>query len=97
LILFHILDPDEIELPFRGLVRFEDPESQAKLLADPGRLQQDYRERIRKFIESFRSGALEIGADYVQIQTSEPLDRVLAHYLANRRKSQAGRSLPAGR
>ncbi len=97
LILFHILDPDEIELPFRGLVRFEDPESQAKLLADPGRLQQDYRERIRKFIESYRSGALEIGADYVQIQTSEPLDRVLAHYLANRRKSQAGRSLPAGR
>lgn len=97
LILFHILDPDEIELPFRGSVRFRDPESQGELLTDPGRLLEDYQERIQAFIQTYRDGAVEIGIDYVLLRTSDPLDRALAAYLAGRRSLLAGRRFaPAG-
>lgn len=88
LILFQVLDPDEVELPFKGLVRFRDPESQSELLTDPGRLQDEYRRKMQGFIGAYRDGAVEIGVDHVFMTTSEPLDQALATYLANRHKSQ---------
>ncbi len=91
LILFQILDPDEIELPFRGSLRFRDPESQSELLTDPGRLLREYQEHIRGFIQTYRDGAVEIGIDHVLLRTTDALDRALAGYLASRRKSQGGR------
>jgi len=96
LILLQVLDPDEIELPFRGVVRFHDPESQDELLTDPGRLQDEYRRRMDAFVQAYRNGAAEIGVDYVLLRTSEPLDRALAHFLANRRRFQTGRKHSSG-
>ena len=98
---WHVLDtlmsryelPDEIDLPFRGLVRFRDSESDVELLTDPGRLLDEYRGRIQGFIDSYSNGALEIGVDHVLLRTSDPLHLALAGYLAGRKKSQAGHRL----
>jgi uncharacterized protein (DUF58 family) len=93
LILFHILDDDEVQLPFRGVVRFKDPESGREILTDPGRLHEEYQKQIEDFQAKYRNGATEVGADYIFLKTSDPLDRALAHFLANRKKFQSGRRL----
>jgi uncharacterized protein (DUF58 family) len=90
LIVFHVLDPDEIELPFRGFYRFEDPETHSALQTDPGRLREEYSRRMQEFIQTYREGATEIGIDYLLLQTNEPLDRALASYLAGRKRMLSG-------
>jgi uncharacterized protein (DUF58 family) len=97
IILLHVMDPDELDLPHRGLARFEDPETKQQILTDPGRLQEDYKRRIEAMIQEYRDGSTEAGMDYLLLKTTDPLDRALAHYLALRKKTQAGSrtNLPA--
>ena len=83
-ILFHILDEAEVTFPFDGLVDLEDPETgQIERVDGPG-ARQDYQEALEDLRELYRKECLNMGADYVPIDTSMPFDKALLEYLSQR-------------
>lgn len=85
-IVFHLLDRDELEFPFTDLSLFEDLEEDIRLLTDPRGIQSAYREAIRSLIEEYRKSCASFQVDYSLLPTSLGLDRALVRYLAWRGK-----------
>lgn len=82
-IVFHILDRAEIELPFDGNILFEDlEEPNLKVTADPQTIRQVYRGVVDEFIDRVRKECHAGMIDYQLIPTSTPLDRALVSYLS---------------
>ena len=84
-ILFHILDEAEVNFPFRGLVEFEEPESQTRMTVDATGIRQDYLDQIEEFRETYRRECFKSGVDYVPLDTSMQFDRALMEYLISRK------------
>jgi uncharacterized protein (DUF58 family) len=81
-ILFHILDPQEIAPRFREpmlLVDMENPS--ASLEVSPEYARHEYRSKIDGHIEALSSKARSAGMDYFLMNTSRPLDEGLREYL----------------
>jgi uncharacterized protein (DUF58 family) len=85
-ILIHLLDHDEVTFPFKSLASFRDLETRAQVMTDPIRLRKVYLDRLGRFQESIKAGALSAGADYRFVDTSEPIELVLRDYLLYRRQ-----------
>ncbi len=84
LILFHVFDKAELEFPFRETVRFQDLETGELLQVDPAYVRDEYRRQIEEFVEIFRKGCADVGAEYVMTDTSVPYDYMLSRHLAKR-------------
>lgn len=82
--VFHIMDDDELDFPFTGSTRFEGLESDDALNCNPRALREGYLAALQHFLDEVRRRLAEITVDYALIRTSEPLDAVLARYLHNR-------------
>lgn len=82
--VFQILDPDELNFPFRGTCRFQGLEDASELLTQPNRIRTAYLEELRKLILTIRRSCERRQADYVLVDTSKPVDEVLIAYLLNR-------------
>jgi uncharacterized protein (DUF58 family) len=83
-IVFHVLDPFELEFPFNGLVEFEGLEKIPKLMARPREIRKTYLKQINDFITRMREGCERNNCHYLQINTATPLHEVLTGYLAFR-------------
>ena len=83
-VLFHILDPEEIEFPFDRLTMFEGLEEKIQLLADPRAMRAEYRRQVQLFLEQVKQVAAGHGMDYWLAETKYPLSQVLSGYLAYR-------------
>lgn len=83
-VVFHILDRDEVEFPFERMTMFEGLESMPELLVDPKSLREAYLAEINGFLEKVRRGCLAQRIDYVRVLTHQPLDVVLSSFLALR-------------
>jgi uncharacterized protein (DUF58 family) len=82
-IVFHLLDPAELELPFEGNILFEDLEElNLKVVADPRAIRNTYRDVVAEFINRMRKECHDSIIDYQLISTSTPLDQALASYLS---------------
>jgi uncharacterized protein (DUF58 family) len=85
-IVFHILDPDEIEFPFNDTATFVDMESGERLTTEPWEIGPVYRARLEAWRERYRSACRERLIDYVPLDTRTPFDRALLAYLEKRAK-----------
>ncbi|MEE8448555.1 MAG: DUF58 domain-containing protein [Thermodesulfobacteriota bacterium] len=85
-IVFHLLDRDELDFPFSEVTRFEDLEEDLKLLTDPREIRKTYLQAITSLIDTYRGGCGANSVDYVLLNTSTPLDRGLVSYLSWRDK-----------
>jgi uncharacterized protein (DUF58 family) len=84
-IVFHILDRDELQFPFHRLMQFEGLEQvDLKLRIDPEALRKAYLEEVGAFCRAIEHGCLGIRADYHRISTDQRLDARLAEYLVKR-------------
>jgi uncharacterized protein (DUF58 family) len=82
-IVFHLLDTAELELPFDGNVLFEDLEqANLKVTADPQAIRKVYRKVVNDFIEQMRKQCYESSIDYQLLSTATPLDHALVTYLS---------------
>ena len=82
-IVFHLLDRAELELPFDGNILFEDLEAaNLKVIADPRAIRKTYREVIEEFINHVRKECHDNSIDYQLLSTATPLDKALASYLS---------------
>ena len=83
-ILFHTLDPAELEFPFTGLVEFVGLEDIPKIQTRPGEIRKSYLRELAAYLDRFRTGCERNECHYVLVNTSYPLDEVLSGYLAFR-------------
>ncbi len=83
-LVFHVLDDDELDFPFTGPTRFEGLESLDHLNCNPRALREGYLDAIRQFLDRVRRDCARHMIDYALFRTSEPLDAALATYLSNR-------------
>ncbi|MFH1075072.1 MAG: DUF58 domain-containing protein, partial [Candidatus Firestonebacteria bacterium] len=83
-IVFHIMDYDEIEFPFSGLSRFEEMETNKEMLTLPDALRASYVKNVNNFIASWKMECRKMDIDYVLLNTAKPLDFALMSYLAKR-------------
>jgi uncharacterized protein (DUF58 family) len=82
-IVFHLLDPAELELPFDGNILFEDLEAASlQVIADPRAIRSAYRQVVQEFIARMRKECRDNTIDYQLISTTTPLDQALASYLS---------------
>jgi uncharacterized protein (DUF58 family) len=87
-VVFHVLDRDEVEFPFEKMTRFEGTEDpMGELLCDPRALRASYLEALEEFRRTVRAGCLAERIDYVPLDTGTPLDVALSGYLARRASS----------
>ena len=85
-IVFHILDPDEIDFPYDDTATFVDMETGARLTTEPWEIGTRYRERLAAWREHYRRAFREQRVDYVPLDTRTPYDRALLAYLEKRAK-----------
>lgn len=85
-VVFHVLDGDELRLPFEGPTRFEGLEAEVSLLADPGAVRAGYLEAIGRFLDTVRRGCLEGDIGYQLVDTARPPSEVLLSFLRGRQR-----------
>ena len=82
-IVFHLMDPAEIDLPFDGNILFEDLEAaNLEIIADPRSIRATYQQVVQEFIGDMRKQCHDSAIDYQLISTASPLDQALASYLS---------------
>ena len=86
-VLFHILDPQEVLPVLNGSAILIDLETNRKIEVVPEYTKTAYRAKIDAHIEQLRSRARGAGMDYQLLVTNQPLDNALREYLSLR---QAG-------
>lgn len=84
LIVFHLLDPAELRLPFDQPAMFEDLEAGERIPVVPEEARTRYVELVNDHIASLSRLLGESRIDYTQIDTSQPLDHALLEYLSRR-------------
>ena len=84
ILVFHVLDDDELDFPFSGPMRFEGLESDERLNCNPRALREGYLEAMRGFLDELRRNCARQTIDYTLIRTSQPLGASIAAFLSNR-------------
>ena len=83
-IVFHVLDPDEIAFPFERATRFEDLETSEEVMAVPSVVREHYLAQINGLIGQYKRELGACGIDYCLISTDQPLEIALLAYLSTR-------------
>jgi uncharacterized protein (DUF58 family) len=83
-IIFHILDPAELDFPFRDTTLFKGLEGLPEVLTEPYALRKAYQAEVSEFIRELKKGCQMINVDYVPLRTDQDLDTPLTSYLASR-------------
>ena len=86
-VLFHVLDNDELTFPFQGNTLFRGLEVDAELLTEPPALRKSYLEALAAFLKRVRRMCAADGIDYVLLNTGDHLDAGLSRYLASRQRA----------
>ena len=83
-LVFHILDPQEVAFEFDREAVYVDLESGERITTRPQELRPDYQERVRVWKDRLRQFCIEKRAEYVPLTTDQPYDRALLEYLSKR-------------
>jgi uncharacterized protein (DUF58 family) len=83
-IVFHVMDEEEVHFPYDGPVQFEDSESGETVTVDATGFREDYLKQLDEFREAYREGCNSLRIDYVPLDTSMPFDKALTEYLIQR-------------
>lgn len=91
-VVFHVLDPAEIDFDFRSVTLFKGLERYPEVLADPAALRAAYREEFGQYLLELEGTCRAANVDYLRIRTDQPLDLVLSTFLARRAGAGAYRA-----
>jgi len=90
-VVFHLLDPAEIELDFEEPATFLDAETGEAIPVVPEQVRAEYRERLERHVATLDRKLTGSRIDYQLLDTSKPLDYALYRYL-KLRQDVGGRS-----
>ena len=84
-ILFHVMDPAELQFPFRKILSFVDMETGERLQVDPRTVREAYLREVGAFVEMYRKECSDRKIEYALTPTDVPYDTMLLTYLARRK------------
>ena len=84
IVLYHVLDSDEIRFPFDDMTIFKDLEDKSEITTDAFSLRNEYLNRIKQMINTFRSALRKSGIDYLLANTSMPLEANIRSFFTRR-------------
>jgi len=91
-IVFHLVDPDELSFPFERLTRFRDVEGTETLVTNPAAIRQRYLDRMKTFLTQTRKICFERNISYELLRTDVPYEQALSAFLEKRgRVTKTGR------
>lgn len=76
-IVFHVMDPGELELEGPPEVRYEDPESGAAVIVRPREYRAVYRDTVGQAVHAWRGACRRSGIAYYHVRTDTPFGQVL--------------------
>src|SRR5579863_7440591 len=83
-VLFHVLDPEDVRPKLNGQSLLVDMETQQELKVTPDYAKKEYREKIDTHLADLRDRAQGAGMGYCLLMTDRPLDAALREYLTLR-------------
>ncbi len=87
-IVFHVLDPEELRFEFTAPEMFEDLESQDQLYVDPAAIRTEYLKRFGKHLEAVEAICARLGLTYHRMPTDSPLELALPEIVRVRMQSR---------
>jgi hypothetical protein len=91
LIVFHVLDPAELDFGFNDAQAFEDLESGEQMPVVPQSLRAEYQSLVKAHTDALQQKFSEVRVDYTLLNTSQPLDHALFRYLNGRARKMRSR------
>ena len=85
-IIFHILDDNEINFNFSGVTNFIDSEDGSNIKTDPRQIKKEYMKAVSEFCGTYKKECSKNNIDYLKVNTSETLEKSLIDYLIKRSK-----------
>ena len=88
IVVFHLLDHDELTFPYERLTRFRDMETSDEVMAAPLEVRDHYLSEIESLVSHYKRELGLVGIDYQLVDTSKSLDFALMSYLSTRSRRQ---------
>ena len=85
-LVFHILDPKELNLNYNERIVFEDFETKEIIEAEPWQISKSYKKEMNKFIKFYKNECSLNKIDYNLLLTNQNLDLALYQFLNKRKK-----------
>lgn len=85
-LVFHLVDPGERDLPTTGETRFMDPETGESLQVSVADMRRHYQQAVEDAVAEWTAKLTSRGIAYSTIGTDEPLSRALRFYLWKRQR-----------
>jgi uncharacterized protein (DUF58 family) len=85
--LFHLLDAAEIDLPYHGLIDFEDLETGERMEVEAELVRDAVKQSIQEFMQHYRKTCGDAHIDYHVLNTAQGFEKALIAYLANRMRT----------
>jgi uncharacterized protein (DUF58 family) len=83
-LVFHVMDDEELDFPFSGPTRFEGLEMPDYLNCNPRALRDGYLAALQAYLDEVRRECARNSCDYALVRTGDPLDAALATFLSKR-------------
>src|SRR5580658_5415177 len=84
MVVFQVLDPNELAFNFQSATLFEDAESQRDIYVDPNAARASYQRRLREHGEGVEAICRKLGAAFHRVVTDRPMDLALQDFLRSR-------------
>jgi uncharacterized protein (DUF58 family) len=85
-LVFHLLDPGERELPRVRDARFVDPETGDELPVSVADMRSEYRAAVERALREWRQALAPHGIEYVLVDTAQPMMHALRAFLRKRER-----------
>jgi uncharacterized protein (DUF58 family) len=83
-VVVHVLDPYELEFPFRGAVEFHGLEMQEFIAGRADEIRRTYLAEFGSYLDRIRRGCEEQGCQYLRVRTDRKWADVLTAFLGTR-------------
>jgi uncharacterized protein (DUF58 family) len=84
IVVFQVLDPNELAFYFQNAMLFQDVESQRDIYIDPEAARASYQRRLREHSEGVEAICRKLGFAFHRVVTDRPLDLALLDFLRSR-------------
>jgi uncharacterized protein (DUF58 family) len=86
LVVFQVLDPNELAFDFHRAMSFQDVESQRDIYLDPEVVRSEYQRRLQSHSQTVESICSKLGFAFHRVVTNQPMDMALLDFLRSRNR-----------
>ena len=86
LVVFQVLDPNEINFDFQNAMLFKDVESQKEIYLDPAAVRSEYLRQLQSHTAGIEGICQKLGFAFHRVLTNQPLDLALHDFLRSRNR-----------